>query len=340
MIIDLRSDTVTKPSLGMKQAMLNAELGDDVFGEDPTVKELEEKVAAMFGMDAGLFCPSGTMTNQIAIKAHTQPLDEIICDKICHIYNHETGGWAFHSGVSVRLTEGNRGRMSVEQIEELILPDHDWLPNTKMVAIENTVNKGGGSVYTIEEMKSIAELCRSKNLIYHLDGARIFNALTALNKKPSDLAGIFDSISICISKGLGAPVGSVLVGSKTVIKRSRKIRKVMGGGMRQSGMLAAACIYALENNIERLSEDHRRAKILAEVISTLPWVKNVLPVETNIIVFETADSAHITSELSSKNILVQSFSPTLLRMVTHLNFTEEMLVQTAEVLKNTTMKKR
>lgn len=227
----------------------------------------------MFGAEAGLFCPSGTMTNQIAIKAHTQPLDEIICDKLSHIYNYETGGWAFHSGVSMRLTEGVNGKMNANQVEELVLPDFDWLPNSRMVCIENTVNKGGGSVYSIEEMKSISDFCR-KNLIIHLDGARIFNALTVLNKNPIDLSGIFDSISICISKGLGAPVGSVLVGKKDFIKRSRKIRKVMGGGMRQSGILAAACIYALENNVARLHQDHERANKIATALQNCNWVKS------------------------------------------------------------------
>ncbi|MDB5284476.1 MAG: Threonine aldolase [Bacteroidota bacterium] len=330
--IDLRSDTVTKPSKPMMDAMVSAELGDDVFSEDPTVKKLEEKLAAMFGMEAGLFCPSGTMTNQIAVKAHTQPLDEIICDKICHIYNYETGGWAFHSGVSIRLTNGNNGRMTVPQIEELIQPDFDWLPNTSMVAIENTVNKGGGSVYTIEEMKAISDFCRSKKLIIHLDGARIFNALTALNKAPKDLIGIFDSISVCISKGLGAPVGSVLLGNKAFIKKSRKLRKVMGGGMRQSGILAAACIYALDNNVNRLSDDHARAKKLATALSNLPWVKQVLPVETNIVIFEVEDSAKVAAALAGSDIRVQPFSPTLVRMVTHLDFTEQMLDQVLQVL--------
>jgi threonine aldolase len=332
MLIDLRSDTVTKPSAAMKQAMFNAELGDDVFGEDPTVKQLEEKVAAMFGMEAALFCPSGTMTNQIAIKAHTQPLDEIICDKICHIYNYETGGWAFHSGVSIRLTDGDNGRMTAEQIEELILPDHDWLPNTRMVAIENTVNKGGGSVYSIEEMKALSDFCRAKGLIYHLDGARIFNALAALNQKPEALHGLFDSISVCISKGLGAPAGSVLIGKKDFIKRSRKLRKVMGGGMRQSGILAAACIYALDNNVARLKDDHTKASQLAEILQELTWVKKVLPVQTNIVIFEVADAAGVGAQLAKEDIRVQPFSPTLLRMVTHLDFTEPMLARAKELL--------
>lgn len=333
MIVDLRSDTLTKPSAAMKQAMVDTELGDDVFAEDPTVKQLEEKVAAMFGMEAGIFCPSGTMTNQIAVKVHTQPLDEVICDKLCHIYNYETGGWAFHSGVSVRLTDGDRGRMTVKQVEELILPDYDWYPNTRMVAIENTVNKGGGSVYTIEEMKTLSDFCRSKGLVYHLDGARIFNGLEALGKKPQDLAGMFDSISICISKGLGAPVGSVLVGTKDVIKRSRKIRKVMGGGMRQSGMLAAACIYALDNNVTRLKDDHARAQELAKALEACSWVKRVLPAETNIVIFEVADSAATAAKLNEAGIRTSPFSPTLVRMVTHLDISDDMLAYTLQTLK-------
>ncbi|MFN8288564.1 MAG: GntG family PLP-dependent aldolase [Chitinophagales bacterium] len=332
MIVDLRSDTLTKPSAAMLNAMVTAELGDDVFAEDPTVKKLEEKVAALFGFEAALFCPSGTMTNQIAIKAHTQPLDEVICDKISHIYNYETGGWAFHSGVSVRLTDGNRGRMTVPQIAELILPDYDWYPNTRMVAIENTVNKGGGSVYTLDEMKAISDFCRSKSLIIHLDGARLFNALEFLGKKPADLHGIFDSVSVCISKGLGAPAGSVLAGSKELIKNSRKIRKVMGGGMRQSGILAAACIYALDNNVERLAEDHKKARMLAETLEQCDWVKSVLPAETNIVIFEVADAAKTSEQLAAIGIRTSPFSPTLVRMVTHLDITDEMLSYTLENL--------
>lgn len=334
MIVDLRSDTVTKPSPQMLEAMMTAPVGDDVFGEDPTVNALEIKAAAMFGMPAGLFCPSGTMTNQIAVKAHTQPLDELICDKICHIYNYETGGWAFHSGVSIRLTEGERGKMTVPKIEELILPDFDWLPNTRMVAIENTVNKGGGSVYTIEEMKAISDFCRQRQLVLHLDGARIFNALTALKKKSNDLNGMFDSISVCISKGLGAPVGSVLLGSSDFIKKARKIRKVMGGGMRQSGLLAAACIYALDNNIPHLETDHRKAKQLAAALDTCHWVKKVLPIETNIVIFEVADSVKTSVQLAGMGIRTSPFSPTLLRMVTHLDISDDMVSRTIEVLNN------
>lgn len=332
MIIDLRSDTLTKPTPGMLDAMYIAEVGDDVFGEDPTVKRLEEMAADMFGMEAGLFCPSGTMTNQIAVKAHTQPLDEIICDKLCHIYNYETAGWAFHSGVSVRLTDGERGIMTAGQIEQCILPDYDWYPNTRMICIENTVNKGGGAVYTMERMQEIGTLARSRGLIYHLDGARIFNALTVLQKSPSDLFGIFDSISVCLSKGLGTPAGSVLLGSKAFIKKSRKIRKVMGGGMRQSGYLAAAGIYALQNNISRLAEDHIRARQIEVLLKKCSWVKAVLPVETNIIIFEVEDSAKTADILAAKGIKTSPFSPILVRMVTHLDITDKMIETLAQIL--------
>ena len=332
MIIDLRSDTLTKPSPAMLNAMMRAEVGDDVFNEDPTIIKLEALSAAMFGMEAGLFCPSGTMTNQIAVKVHTQPLDEVICDKLCHIYNYEVGGFAFHSGVSVRLTDGERGIMTTDQIEKCILPDYDWYPNTRMVCIENTVNKGGGAVYTIEQMKAIGEYCRTKGLSYHLDGARIFNALTALGKKSNDLAGIFDTISVCISKGLGAPVGSVLLGPRDLIKKARKVRKVMGGGMRQAGFLAAACIYALENNIERLSEDHYKAKQIETILRQCSWVKQVLPVETNIVIFEVTDSAQTTEQLAAVGIRTSPFSPTLVRMVTHLDITDDMMKKFEETV--------
>ncbi len=327
MIIDLRSDTVTRPTPEMLAAMMRAEVGDDVFSEDPTIMNLEALAAGMFGMEAGLFCPSGTMTNQIAVKVHTQPLDEVICDKLCHIYNYEVGGWAFHSGVSVRLTDGDRGVMTIDQIEKCILPDYDWYPNSKLVCIENTVNKGGGSVYTIEQMKVIGDFCRAKGLSYHLDGARIFNALTALGKKSNDLAGIFDTISVCISKGLGAPAGSVLLGPRDLIKKARKIRKVMGGGMRQAGYLAAACIYALEKNVDRLSEDHAKAKKIEALLKRCSWVKNVLPVETNIVIFEVTDSAQTAERLASVGIRTSPFSPTLVRIVTHLDITDEMMAK-------------
>lgn len=329
-MIDLRSDTVTKPSPAMKEAMLNAEVGDDVFGEDSTVNRLEEMVAKMFGMEAGLYCPSGTMSNQIAIKAHTQPLDEIICDKLSHIYNYETGGWAFHSGVSIRLTDSAYGIMSVEKVKDLILPNFDWYPNSKMVCVENTVNKGGGAIYPLENLQALSEFCKTNNLIFHLDGARIFNALVAMNQSPAILHRLFDSISICFSKGLGAPVGSILVGSKDFIKKARKIRKVMGGGMRQSGILAAACLYALQNNIDRLARDHQLAKAIAALLQQQSWVKNVFPTATNIVIFEVADAAETAAKLKQQHILCSPFSATHLRMVTHLDVDTSILPSLAK----------
>jgi threonine aldolase len=333
MIIDLRSDTLTKPSPDMLAAMMKAEVGDDVFNEDYTINKLEDLAAGMFGMEAGIFCPSGTMTNQIAVKIHTQPLDEVICDKLCHIYNYEVGGFAFHSGVSVRLTDGDRGIMTVAEIEKCILPDYDWYPNTRLVCIENTVNKGGGAVYTIEQMKAIGEFCKNKGLAYHLDGARIFNALTALGKKSNDLSGIFDTISVCISKGLGAPVGSVLLGPRDLIKKARKVRKVMGGGMRQAGYLAAACIFAMEHNVDRLSEDHNKAKQIEAILKQCKWVKEVLPVETNIVIFDVENSADTAEKLTSVGIRSSPFSPTLVRMVTHLDISNEMMIEFEKKIK-------
>lgn len=336
MKIDLRSDTVTRPTAAMKEAMFNAVVGDDVFGEDPTVNELEAKAAAMFGMEAGLFCPSGTMTNQIAIKVHTQPLHEVICDRTAHIYNYEGGGIAFNSAASVRLIDGNLGRIKPEQVEAAINPDNVHYPITSLVSIENTANRGGGSYYTIEEMAEIGKMCRKYNLKFHLDGARIFNALVALGKKPDDMSGIFDSISICLSKGLGTPVGSVLLGNKDFIKQARRVRKVLGGGMRQAGYLAAAGIYALDNHIHRLAEDHNRATRLAESVKQLTYVEQLLPVATNIVVFKLKEELPIEqflNKLSERNILAVPFGPQTVRMVTHLDINDEMVEKTIKALK-------
>ncbi|MFN8276546.1 MAG: GntG family PLP-dependent aldolase [Chitinophagales bacterium] len=334
MIIDLRSDTITRPTPAMLEAMCRAAVGDDVFEEDPTVKALEEKAAAMFGMEAGLFFPSGTMANQVAVKIHTQPMDEVIADQLCHIYNHENGGAAFHSGVSMRLTACQRGIMTPEAIEACILPETDWYPTTRLVCIENSVNKGGGAVYSIDAMWKVADCCRSHRLALHLDGARIFNALTFLQQQPIALKGMFDTISVCISKGLGAPAGSVLLGSAPLMKRARKVRKAMGGGMRQVGILAAACIYALDNHIQRLEDDHRRAATIARWLEPLDWVKQVLPVETNIVVMEVEHSNEAAARLGDKGIRASVFSPTQLRMVTHLDFTEEQLEELGRRLKS------
>src|ERR1700744_2786054 len=286
LIVDLRSDTVTKPTPGMLEAMMTAKVGDDVFGEDETINELEAKAAAIFGMEAGIFCPSGTMTNQIAIKCFTQPLDELIADQTAHIYRYEGGGIAFNSGVSTRLLNGYRGILTAEMIEPEINAENDHYPRTSLVVLENTVNKGGGSCYTLAQIKPIAALCKKKGLKLHLDGARIFNALAYTGDQIKDYGQYFDGISVCLSKGLGAPVGSVLLADKATIKYARRIRKVFGGGMRQAGFLAAAGIYALDHHVERLKIDHSHAQIIAGELAKCGWVANVLPQETNIILFD------------------------------------------------------
>jgi threonine aldolase len=335
-MIDFRSDTVTKPSPAMLQAMFNANVGDDVFGEDPTINQLEKKVADMFGMEAAIFCPSGTMTNQIAIKCHTQPGDEIICERLSHIYQYEGGGIGFNSGCSVKLIDGNYGRISAAQVEESINNRNDaHKAYSKLVSLENTANRGGGSCYDFENIKDIKKTCEENDLILHLDGARLFNALVAKKETPGQYGKIFDSISICISKGLGAPVGSILVGKKEFIAKAKRIRKVFGGGMRQAGYLAAACIYGLDNNIERLAQDHQRAKQLAEALRQKDFVGEMFPVETNIIIFEVKGrftARQLRQELQKHNILVIDISKTQVRMLTHLDISEEMIEQTAEVI--------
>jgi threonine aldolase len=281
MVIDFRSDTVTRPTKEMLEAMMGAKVGDDVFGEDPSVNELEKRSAELFGMESALFCPSGTMTNQIAIKCHTQPGDDVICDTNAHVYQYEGGGIAFNSGASVKLIQGDRGRISAQQVLENINPDDVHKPHTSLVCLENTSNRGGGSCYDMEEMKKIRKVCDENNLQLHLDGARLFNALVAKNESPKEYGNIFHTISICLSKSLGAPVGSVLLGTSAFIKKARRIRKVFGGGMRQAGFIAAAGIYALEHHVERLKEDHQHAALIAKALSAKNEVAEVLPIETN-----------------------------------------------------------
>ncbi|WP_266205242.1 threonine aldolase family protein [Pontibacter kalidii] len=334
--IDLRSDTVTKPTPDMLQAMFAASVGDDVYGEDPTVNALEEKAAAMFGMEAGLFCPSGTMTNQIAIKVHTAPLTEVICDITAHIHQYEGGGIAFNSAASTALVHGERGKMTPQQVEAHIRPlENIHFPESRLVALENSCNKGGGSFYTLEEIAAISEVCKRHHLALHLDGARVFNALAASGDAAQDYGLYFDSISVCLSKGLGAPVGSVLLGSKEFIRRARRVRKVLGGGMRQAGYLAAACIYALDNHVARLQEDHRRAKELEQALLQASYVESVMPVETNIVIFKLNESitdAAFVQALASQNILASSFGPQMIRFVTHLDITEQMHQHLLQVL--------
>jgi threonine aldolase len=335
MIVDLRSDTVTKPTPGMLEAMFNAKVGDDVFGEDETINELEEKAAAIFGMEACIFCPSGTMTNQIAIKCFTQPLDELIADQTAHVYRYEGGGIAFNSGVSTRLLNGYRGIITAEMIEPEINADNIHYPHTSLVVLENTVNKGGGSCYTLDQIKPIAELCKAKDLKLHLDGARIFNALVHTGDNAADYGKYFDGISVCLSKGLGAPVGSVFLADKTTIKYARRIRKVFGGGMRQAGFLAAAGIYALDHHVERLKIDHAHAQILADELANCGWVANVLPQETNIVLFDTVEPANIIlKKLEENGIKALSTDKHRIRFVLHLDVHPEQVEHVVGILKS------
>lgn len=336
-MIDFRSDTFTKPTPGMLEMMFHAEVGDDVFNEDPTVNKLQAMMAEKFGMEAGLFCASGTMSNQIAIKCHTQPGDEVICDKLSHVYIYEGGGIAFNSGCQVKPLDGNLGRITAEQVAEAINPNDVHKAKTQLVSLENTANRGGGSCYEMSDIQQIKQVCLENNLKLHLDGARLFNAIVAKDEDPKEYGHIFDSISICLSKGLGTPVGTVLIGSKEFIDKARRVRKVFGGGMRQAGYLAAAGVYALENNIDRLALDHLHAQQLVAALKEKEFTGSMLPVETNIIIFEVNGkySAKALAEKFKENdILVMAISPTQIRMVLHLDVTEEMVRKTIEVIQN------
>ncbi len=337
-IINLLSDTVTKPTKEMLQAMFQAEVGDDVFQEDPTVNALQKKVAEMFGMEDALFFPSGTMANQVAINIHTNHGEQMICDKWAHVYNFEGGGAAATSGVTTALIDGKRGMFTAKQVEEnLHLKDNIHLPQTTLVAVENTTNKGGGACWDIQEIKKISQLTKKNNINFHLDGARLFNALVAKNEKPNQYGELFDTISICLSKGLGAPIGSVLIGSKKHMQKALRVRKRLGGGMRQVGYLAAAAIYALDNHVTRLAEDHNNAKQIETVLKQVSYVKSIEPVETNIVIFNLVDSVkpeEFIQKLKEKNILVSEMGQGKIRMVTHLDITDEMLQKVLNSLKN------
>jgi threonine aldolase len=332
---DFRSDTFTKPGQGMFEAMMKAEVGDDVFGEDPSVNRLESMSACLFGMEAGLFCPSGTMTNQIGIKCHTQPGDEVICEQVSHVYIYEGGGIAFNSGCQVRPLAGDRGRITAAQVKAAINPDDVHKPHTSLVSLENTANRGGGSCYDFEEILRIKEVCLSNNLKLHLDGARLFNALVARPETAKQYGETFDSISICLSKGLGTPIGSVLLGNAVYIKKARRVRKVFGGGMRQAGFMAAAGIYALENNITRLAEDHLHAQQLATALAKKSFIGRIMPVETNIVIFEVKEPNNARAfieALKLYDIHCLTISPTEVRMVTHLDLSPAMIAKTIEVI--------
>lgn len=320
--VDLRSDTVTQPTAAMRDAMFSAPLGDDVFQEDPTVNQLQQFAADYFGKEAALFCASGTQTNQIAINVHVQPGGEVICHEDSHIYKYEGGGIAKNSGASVRLLTGNRGRLTVDEIEPWIMPDDVHFPVTQLISLEDTFNRGGGSVYDFAEIERISAFAKKVNLPLHLDGARLFNALAVNNIDPKRYAAAFDSISICLSKGLGAPIGSLLLGNAAFIHRARRVRKVLGGGMRQAGFLAAAGLYALNHHTERLKTDHEHASILEKTLLECSWVKTVIPVETNIVVIvleqpELRDQ--YIQKLADHQILTVAFGPGMIRMVTHLD---------------------
>jgi threonine aldolase len=337
MEVNLISDTVTRPTPGMLQAMMEARVGDDVFKEDPTVNALEEEVAALFGKEAALFFPSGTMANQTGIKLHTQPGEQLICDKFAHIYNYEGGGVSFNSGVSCKLVDGERGMMTASQVEAAINPpDFYHSPRTTLVCIENTTNKGGGACWDFAELRRIREVCDRHGLKYHLDGARIWNALVAKKEDASDYGALFDTISVCLSKGLGCPVGSLLVGSKADMEKALRVRKVLGGGMRQAGYLAAAGRYALKHHLERLEEDHRRAREIGAMLASKPYVRYVAPVETNIVIFEldpaVATDAQMVEALNARGIRLIGMGQGKLRLVTHLDYTEAMHQYTLSAL--------
>ncbi len=335
-MIDFRSDTVTKPSPAMLKAMMDAETGDDVFGEDKSVNKLEALISTMFGMEAALFCPSGTMTNQIAVKSHTGPGDEVICDEDSHVYQYEGGGIASNSGVSVKLLRGDRGRITADQVSKSVNPDDVHKPVSRLVCLENTHNRGGGSCYDMEEIIRINKVCREKNLRLHLDGARIFNAIVTRNEKPGSYGKLFDSISVCLSKGLGCPVGSVLLGKKEFILKARRVRKRFGGGMRQAGYLAAAGIYALEKNIERLAEDHQHAQQVADCLAGNKMVRAVYPVETNIIIFEVGEKQAplIVRQLEERGILCFAMSGSTIRFVLHLDIDTNKTEQAIRIIRS------
>ena len=318
---DFRSDTVTRPTEGMLRAMAAAPVGDDVLGDDPTVQQLESTLAERFGMEAGLFCPSGTMTNQIAVKVHTRPGDELICSKLAHVYNYEGGGLAFNSGVQVRVGGDDFGRLSARDAEALLQPmDNVHAAPTRLVVAENTSNKGGGTTIGLSALGELGAFARTHGLGYHLDGARLFNALVADRERPEDYGRLFDSISICLSKGLGAPVGSVLLGSTDFIREARRTRKRLGGGMRQAGYLAAAGLYALEHHVDRLAEDHARAAGLAEFMMALPFVAEIKPAATNMVLFrltEGQDGTLLLSHLEALGVRLIAMDRHWLRAVLH-----------------------
>lgn len=336
MIIDLRSDTVTKPTKGMLDTMLTAEVGDDVYKEDPSINALEQRLADMFGMDEALFFPTGSMANQAALKLHTNPGEQVICDKYAHIYNYEGGGASFNSGISCKLVDGHRGMFTAEQAEASINPpDFYHSPLTSLIAVENTTNKGGGACWDFEELKKLRQVAANHGLGYHLDGARLWNALIVTDQSPKQYGELFDTISVCLSKGLGCPMGSVLIGNNDLMQGAIRVRKILGGGMRQVGFAAAAGLYALDNHFERLAEDHKKAKEIGEVLSKNTSIEKVEPIETNILIFELKSHVNETdflNRLSEKGIQIIGMGSNKLRMVTHLNYSDAMHERLLQIL--------
>ena len=338
MKIDLRSDTVTKPTAEMLEYMMNAEVGDDVYKEDPSVNQLEDYLANLFGMDSALYFPTGTMANQAAIKLHTQPGEQLICDKWAHVFNYEGGGVAFNSGVSCKLVDGDRGKISADLVKDAINPpDFYHSPRTSLVCLENTTNKGGGACYDLDSIREIKTVCQQNGLGLHLDGARLFNALVAKNQDPKDFGNLFDTISVCLSKGLGAPMGTVLIGKDKLMKNAIRVRKVLGGGMRQIGIVASGAYFALHNHVERLKIDHNRAQEIGKALSSHPAIAEVEDIETNIVIFylqAELDETEFMKNLEAKGIRISNMGNGKMRLVTHLDYTDAQHNYFLDTLKN------
>jgi threonine aldolase len=337
--IDLRSDTVTKPSKEMRLAMMDSEVGDDVYGEDPTINRLQDRVAEILGKEAALFVPSGVMANQLALKVHTQPGDEVIVERDSHIFNYETAGSAFLSNVQLNTLQGNRGVLRAKQIEQAIRSSVYYNPKTSLICLENTHNKAGGTIYPLEEIQSIHKLAREKNVALHLDGARLWNASVETKITPKEYASYFDTVSVCFSKGLGAPVGSAITGTKAKIESARKYRKIFGGGMRQAGILAAGALFALDHNIERLKEDHNNAKLLAHNLKIINGIIiDLESVQTNIVVVDiskrTESAIEIITKLKERGVLISEMSYNILRAVTHMDVSKEQVEKASVVIKS------
>ncbi len=339
-IIDLRSDTITKPTDAMRQAMAQAPVGDDVFAEDPTVNLLQQNVAALLGKPAALFVPSGVMSNQLAIKVHTQPGDEVIVEKESHIFNYETAAPSILSNVQLHLILGERGILRASQLAPAVRPSAYYMPRTTLICLENTHNRAGGTIYPIEEIKKIRDFAKALGIRMHLDGARLWNASVATGIPPMEYARYFDSISVCFSKGLGAPVGSALVGAEEMIQRARRFRKILGGGMRQAGIVAAGALYALDHHIDRLREDHDKARLFAERVAANPLAGIDLKyVQTNIVVIDISQTGKTTAELldslRAQNVYLTDANYTSLRAVTHLDVSTDQVLRAADIVADT-----